>query len=55
MSPFACLRDNVTPPERTECLVSYDRDALYLAFRAFDRDPSAIRARLAEIAGRVAA
>lgn len=40
--------DNVTPPERTDCLVTYDRDALYIAFRAFDRTPSAIRARLAD-------
>ncbi|MBL8143164.1 MAG: carbohydrate binding family 9 domain-containing protein [Acidobacteria bacterium] len=40
--------DNVEPPERTDCLVTYDREALYVAFRAFDRDPSAIRARLAD-------
>lgn len=40
--------DNIEPPERTDCLVTSDRDALYVAFRAFDRTPSAIRARLAD-------
>lgn len=38
--------DNVPPPVRTECLVTYDRDHLYVAFRAFDANPRAIRAHL---------
>jgi hypothetical protein len=38
--------DNATPPVRTECLVTYDRDNLYVAFRAFDPDPRQIRAHL---------
>ncbi len=38
--------DNVPPPVRTECLITYDRDNLYVAFRAFDPDPPQIRAHL---------
>ena len=38
--------ENLAPPVATECLVAYDDDRLYAAFRAFDPDPSAIRAHL---------
>ncbi len=38
--------DNTTPPVRTDCLLTYDRDNLYVAFRAWDPDPSRIRAHL---------
>jgi hypothetical protein len=38
--------DNVAPPVRTDFLVTYDRQNLYLAFRAFDPRPSEIRAHL---------
>ena len=38
--------DNVPPPVRTEARVTYDRDNFYVSFRAFDPDPSRIRARL---------
>jgi hypothetical protein len=40
--------DNATPPERTDCLVTFDASRLYVAFRAYDRDPAAIRAHLAD-------
>ena len=38
--------DNVEPPVATECLVTYDDSALYVAFRAHDAEPSEIRAHL---------
>ena len=38
--------ENTAPPVETECLVTYDEDRFYVAFRAFDPEPSAIRARL---------
>jgi hypothetical protein len=38
--------DNTPPPVSTECLVTFDATALYLACRAADPDPSAIRAHL---------
>lgn len=38
--------DNVPPPVETQCLITYDRRHLYVAFRAYDPDPSAIRANL---------
>lgn len=38
--------DNVAPPVRTDCLITFDRERLYLAFRAFDPRPSEIRAHL---------
>ena len=38
--------ENTPPPVETECLVTYDDDRLYVAFRAFDPDPEAIRAHL---------
>jgi len=40
--------ENTTPPARTEMLVTHDRRQLYVAFRAHDPDPEAIRARLAD-------
>jgi hypothetical protein len=38
--------DNVPAPVETDCLVTYDDEHLYVAFRALDPDPSAIRAHL---------
>lgn len=40
--------ENVPPPVRTEVLAAYDESAVYFAFRAFDPDPSAIRAHLTD-------
>jgi len=41
-------RDNAPPPVATECLVTFDDDRLYVAFRAHDPSPSEIRAYLAD-------
>ncbi|OGD21501.1 MAG: hypothetical protein A2W03_12080 [Candidatus Aminicenantes bacterium RBG_16_63_16] len=38
--------DNVPPPVETECLVTFDRDGFYVAFRCFDPEPKKIRAHL---------
>lgn len=38
--------DNLTPPVKTEALVTYDSDNLYVAFRCQDPNPKAIRAHL---------
>lgn len=38
--------DNIPAPVRTECLVTYDLHALYIAFRCFDPEPGRIRAHL---------
>ena len=38
--------ENVTPPVRTEVLLTYDQKNFYAAFRCYDPDPSAIRAHL---------
>ncbi len=38
--------DNVPPPVETDCLVTYDNNNLYVAFRAFDPEPQNIRAYL---------
>ncbi len=38
--------DNVEPPVRTECLVTYSKRTLYVAFRASDPEPGKIRAHL---------
>lgn len=38
--------DNIAPPAKTEARIGYDDEALYVAFRAQDPDPRAIRARL---------
>ncbi len=38
--------DNVPAPVETDCLVTYDRDNFYIAFRCFDPEPKKIRAHL---------
>jgi hypothetical protein len=38
--------ENVPPPVETICLVTYDEDRFYAAFRAFDPEPRRIRAHL---------
>src|SRR5262245_3035602 len=38
--------ENVPAPVKTECLVTYDDRKVYVAFRAHDPDPKAIRAHL---------
>jgi hypothetical protein len=38
--------DNTPAPVSTDCLLTYDDDNLYVAFRAFDPNPSSIRAHL---------
>ena len=40
--------DNQPASLRTDCLILYDERNLYLGFRAFDPDPGAIRAYLAD-------
>ncbi len=40
--------ENVPPPVRTVCLVTYDDRHVYFGFRAADPDPSAIRARYSD-------
>jgi hypothetical protein len=40
--------ENTPAPVRTECLITFDKALLYIGFRAFDPDPSAIRAHFAE-------
>ncbi|HPC84312.1 MAG TPA: DUF5916 domain-containing protein [Thermoanaerobaculaceae bacterium] len=40
--------ENIPAPVRTEFLIAHDATHLYLAFRAFDPDPSAIRAHLTD-------
>ncbi len=38
--------DNIPAPVKTECLVTYDLNNLYVAFRCFDPEPKKIRAHL---------
>ena len=38
--------DNVAPPVKTEALITFDEDNLYVAFKADDPNPGAIRAQL---------
>ncbi len=38
--------DNVPPPVKTDCLVTYDDDFFYVAFRSYDPEPAKIRAHL---------
>ncbi|MEA2563048.1 MAG: hypothetical protein QOH06_4552 [Acidobacteriota bacterium] len=38
--------DNVTPPVATDALVTFDEETLYIAFKASDPNPKAIRAQL---------
>jgi Domain of unknown function (DUF5916)/Carbohydrate family 9 binding domain-like len=40
--------DNVPPPVKTECLVTYDTSYIYVAFHAHDPTPKEIRAHLAD-------
>ena len=40
--------DNTSPPVATECLVTFDEEHLYVAFRAADPEPERVRAHLAE-------
>lgn len=40
--------ENQPPPVKTECLITYDDDLVYVAFRAYDPDPSRIRAHLSD-------
>ncbi len=40
--------DNLPPPVRTEVLLAYDERTLYVAFRAQDPEPSAIRAHITD-------
>lgn len=40
--------ENVPPPVRTEVLLTYDTSHLYIAFRCYDPEPSAIRAHLSD-------
>ncbi|MEN8164306.1 MAG: DUF5916 domain-containing protein [Acidobacteriota bacterium] len=40
--------ENIDPPVRTEVLLCYGENHFYAAFRAFDPDPSAIRARYSD-------
>ena len=40
--------ENTVPPVRTEILLTFDERQLYVAFRAFDPDPSSIRARYSD-------
>ncbi len=40
--------ENVTPPVKTVCLVTYDDDYVYFAFRADDPEPELIRARYSD-------
>ncbi|MFB0566521.1 MAG: sugar-binding protein [Candidatus Aminicenantaceae bacterium] len=38
--------DNITPPVDSECMVTFDKNKLYVAFRCFDPEPQKIRAHL---------
>jgi hypothetical protein len=40
--------ENTEPPVRTQCLVTYDDRFVYVGFRAFDPDPTKIRARYSD-------
>ena len=40
--------DNVPAPVETDMLLAYDDECFYIAFRAYDPDPSQIRARLCD-------
>ncbi len=40
--------ENIAPPVETEVLIFYSKTHLYVAFIAYDPDPSAIRARISE-------
>lgn len=38
--------DNVEPPVKTECYITFDKNKLYVAFRCFDPNPKSVRAHL---------
>ena len=38
--------ENVPPPVKSECLVTYDLSRIYIAFRCYDPEPGKIRAHL---------
>jgi hypothetical protein len=40
--------ENIQPPVRTEVFLAFSRNHFYIGFRAYDPDPSAIRARLTD-------
>lgn len=40
--------DNIAASEKTEVFLAADRETLFIAFRAYDSDPSAIRARVSK-------
>ncbi len=40
--------DNLAASEKTEVFLAADRETLFIAFRAYDSDPSAIRARVSK-------
>lgn len=40
--------DNAPPPVATDCLVTFDDERLYVAFRAYDPEPEKIRRHLAD-------
>lgn len=40
--------ENTAPPVDTVCLLSYDSSHVYVAFRAYDAEPEAIRARIVD-------
>lgn len=40
--------ENIAPPVKTEVLLLYSKSHFYAAFRAYDPDPSAVRARIRE-------
>lgn len=40
--------DNVAASEKTEAFLAADRETLFIAFRAYDSDPAAIRARVSK-------
>lgn len=40
--------ENIPPPVKTQCLVTYDNTHFYVAFRAYDPQPDKIRAHLGD-------
>jgi len=40
--------ENIPAPVETECLVTYDSSHVYIAFRAYDENPKAIRAHMVD-------
>src|ERR1043166_7703557 len=40
--------DNVTPPTKTDVLLTFDRQNFYVGFRAYDSNPAAISAHLTD-------